>query len=240
MAAETETVAVLPSTIVSVRGEAHLTVEPDQLSLVGQLNVLRPSGAEALNAAAVALDTMKAALANLGGVPLDSTTSKSPLTWLVRGLHTRPEGNPVSGLTGNVFASVQWQIALRDFTQLQAVQATVADPHLHQIHHPQWHLDRDNPAWSAVRGEAVADAVRRGREYASALGSHLLSLEHLADAGLLGGDGGWPPGRRVSYAATGLPQQAPSLDPVPQEVSAVVEARFRIAPVDVAGLGPGS
>lgn len=212
-----------------------MTVEPDQVTLHGQLNVLRPTGPEALNAAAVAVDTMKAALTDLGGVALDATTTGSPLTWLVRQVHTRPEGNPRQGPTGNMYASVQWQVGLRDFTKLAEVQAIVEDPNLHHVHQTIWHLDRDNPAWAAVRADAVIDALRRGREYAAALASQLVALLHLADVGLLGGEGSGPVGRRLAaMAASGGAQHGPSLDPVPQEVSAVVEARFSIAPVDLA------
>lgn len=237
MTTDAASVSAQPPPVISVRGEAQITVEPDQVVFNGQLNVLRPSTAEALQAAAVAVDTMKDALGAMGGVALDSTTTKAPLTWLVRRVHTSPEGNPVQGLTGNIYASVQWQIGLRDWTKLEQVQAVVADPHLHQVHGTFWQLDRDNPAWTVVRAHAVTDAFRRAQEYASALASKLLSLEHLADAGLLAGDGGGPAGRRtVAFAATGAPQRAPNLDPVPQDVSAVVEARFRIAPVDLGRL----
>jgi uncharacterized protein len=227
---------VPPPTVLSVRGEAHRTVEPDQVTLHGQLNVLRPGGPEALNAASVAVETMLAGLIGLGGVALDSTTGRAPLTWLVRRVHTTPEWGPDNALTGNVYASVQMQIGVRDFTLLDRVQAVTADPNLYQINFPQWQLDPDNAAWPAVRAQAVGDAVRRAREYAAALGSELFYLEHLADAGLLARDsGGARPAARLAAMTSGGPT-GPSLDPVPQELVATVEARFRVSPVYLARL----
>jgi uncharacterized protein YggE len=227
---------VPPPTVISVRGEAHMSVEPDQVTLHGQLNVLRPGGAEALNAASVAVETMLTELIGLGGVALDSTTGRAPLTWLVRRVHTNPERDPNKGLTGNIYASVQVQIGVRDFSLLDRVQAITADPNVYQIHFPQWQLDRDNAAWPAVRSQAVGDAVRRAREYAAALGSELFYLEHLADAGLMASDSGGPrPAARLAAMSAGGPA-GPSLDPVPQELVATVEARFRVSPVYLARL----
>ena len=89
----------------------------------------------------------------------------------------------------------------------------------------------DNPAWPGVRAAAVQAAIAKGRDYAAALGGSLRGVEHLADAGLLGG-GNTQPGLLGRHAmaraasAGGEEPDAPSLDPVPQELAAVVEARF--------------
>lgn len=72
-----------------------------------------------------------------------------------------------------------------------------------------------------VRADAIQAAIRKGRDYASALGGSLRSVEHIADAGLLGGDSAQHrPTRAVAFgraahrAAGG--SDAPSLDPVPR------------------------
>jgi hypothetical protein len=68
-------------------------------------------------------------------------------------------------------------------------------------------------------------------------------VEHVADAGLLDGDAGqpWFTGAskmaRVAAAAGGEPD-APSLDPVPQELVAIIEARFTASGVSLAALTP--
>ncbi len=97
-----------------------------------------------------------------------------------------------------------------------------------------WHVDDDNPGWSAVRAEAIEAALRKGRDYAVALGVSLSRVEHVADTGLLGGsDGGHTAARRAHAVALtaggrgGEEIDTPSLDPVPQQLTAVIEARLR-------------
>jgi hypothetical protein len=56
------------------------------------------------------------------------------------------------------------------------------------------------------------------------------SIEHVADSGLLGGAADRPQyqASALRASASGIEHgDAPSLDPVPQEVSAVIEARLR-------------
>jgi uncharacterized protein YggE len=113
------------------------------------------------------------------------------------------------------------------------------------VYHIDWQVDWDNPAWPDVRAAAVQAAIRKARDYTTALGGSLRSVEHVADAGLLGGDGGQyrftaAPMARLAAAAGGEPD-APSLDPVPQELVAVIEARFTAGDVSLAtlaGAGP--
>jgi uncharacterized protein YggE len=49
-------------------------------------------------------------------------------------------------------------------------------------------VDWDNPAWPQVRAAAISAAIGKARDYAAALGAALRHVEHIADAGLLGGD----------------------------------------------------
>ena len=91
-------------------------------------------------------------------------------------------------------------------------------------------FDWDNPAWPGVRAAAVQAAIAKGRDYAAALGVSLRGVEQIADAGLLGGNTqpGFTGHRAMARAASrgGEEPDAPSLDPVPQELAAIVEARF--------------
>ena len=92
-------------------------------------------------------------------------------------------------------------------------------------------VEWDNPAWPDVRAAAIRAAVRKGHDYAAALGGKLYQVEHIADVGLLGS------GDDVHYESASLrmasaggmggdESDAPSLDPVPQELAATIEARF--------------
>jgi uncharacterized protein YggE len=109
------------------------------------------------------------------------------------------------------------------------------------VYQVDWNVDWDNPAWPQVRAAAIQAAIRKGHDYAAALGGSLQSVEHIADAGLLGdsGDGGSFrfSGRasRAMAAGAGGGSDAPSLDPVPQELAATIEARFTATGVALPG-----
>lgn len=99
-----------------------------------------------------------------------------------------------------------------------------------EVHGTRWAVDEDNPAWTLVRADAIRAAIAKGRDYAAALGAGLERLEQVADTGLLGGAGDGAPGdlRYLSgpaRASSGQPG-TPTLDPVPQELTATIEARF--------------
>ena len=131
-------------------------------------------------------------------------------------------------------------ITVRAFGLLDALGAVLAAHEAVSVHHVNWQVDWDNPAWPDVRAAAVQAAIRKARDYATALGGSLRSVEHVADAGLLGGDGGQyrftaSPMARAAAAADGGPD-APSLDPVPQELVAIIEARFTAGDVSLASL----
>ena len=92
--------------------------------------------------------------------------------------------------------------------------------------------------WSAFSATTYAErehdpiraALRKGRDYAAALGVSLSRVQHVADTGLLGESGDSPEVRRVSraaFASAGQDTDTPSLDPVPRELAAVIEARFQ-------------
>ena len=222
--------------LVSVRGEARQMVPPDSALVAAAVASSRGSKAEAVRAAAVALDSLTADLAARGGVALDAGTGRRPLTWSAQSVTTYPEHahDVTTGQyqpTGQVTAAVAVTIGVRDFGLLDALGGVLAAREAVTVHEVSWHVDWDNPAWPGVRAAAVQAAVAKGRDYAAALGGSLRGVEHIADAGLLG-DGNTQSGftaRRAAMRATGgggEEPDAPSLDPVPQELAAVVEARF--------------
>lgn len=98
---------------------------------------------------------------------------------------------------------------------------------------------RSDPAWPDVRAAAIRAAIHKGHDYAAALGGTLDSVEHIADTGLLnaGGDTGTRPGRAFMAAALSSAEDSgtPSLDPVQQELTATIEARFTTTGGTLAG-----
>jgi uncharacterized protein YggE len=106
------------------------------------------------------------------------------------------------------------------------------------VHAVTWHVDWDNPAWPQARAAAIQAAIHKGRDYAAALGGTLQHIEHVADAGLLGGESAaYQPlsraQRAVSASADG--PGTPGLNPVPQELIATIDARFRTTAVSLPG-----
>ena len=125
-------------------------------------------------------------------------------TWSAYSLATQVERehNPHSGRsepTGRVLASVNVNVTARDFGLLGPLGVVFARQDAFYIDGVGWHVDDDNPAWAAVRAAAVEAAIRKGRDYANALGSTLTGIEQIADVGLLGGTG---PGAPVFHAAS--------------------------------------
>jgi uncharacterized protein len=228
--------------LVSVRGEARRMVAPDYASVAVTIASSRGSKPEAVRAAAAGLDSLTADLATRGGVALDADTGRRPLTWSAQSVTTYVERahDKKTGLsepTGQVIAAVAVTIAVRAFALLDALGEAFAVDEAVTVHEVSWHVDWDNPAWRGVRAAAIQAAIGKGRDYAAALGGSLRGVEHIADAGLLGGDKAqfsFTSGARAARAASGGGERdAPSLDPVPQELVAIVEARFTADPVSL-------
>lgn len=120
---------------------------------------------------------------------------------------------------------------MRAFDLLDRLGGVLASHEAFGVHHVAWDVDPDNPSWPAVRAAAIGAAIDKGRDYATALGGSLNRVEHIADVGLLGGDGmthghASVAGRSLSlHSADGI-AETPSLDPVPEELIAVIDARF--------------
>jgi uncharacterized protein len=205
-------------TLLSVRGEARQVVPPDSVTMTATVEVTRGSKAEAVRTAAANTGSLTAELAARGGVALEAGTERRPLTWSAQSATTNPERShdKKSALTGH-----------------EAV----------RVRHVSWDVDWDNPGWRDVRAAAIAAAIAKGRDYAAALGGSLSSVQHIADAGLLGGDDAatqFIARSPVGFAGRGAgggggESDPPSLDPVPQELTAIIEARLVAGGVSLTG-----
>lgn len=129
--------------------------------------------------------------------------------------------------------SVRVRIVVKDFAVLGEMVTKLADADGRSVDGPYWSLRRDSTVYQQARTEAVSEALRRGHEYAEAVGSKLVELLELADTGLSGGNAPAPQGRAMYAMAAAAPGSAsydgpPALDlePVRQSVYAAVEARF--------------
>lgn len=225
--------------MLSVRGEATLTVSADSVLLSGGIALSRGSKSDALAEASAALERLTTDLTSLGAVALTVDTENNALTWLARSATTWAEQqhNQVTGMnerTGRVTATINMQIAVRDFDLLDVLGAHLSmheDLHIHGV---TWQVDSGNPSWANVRAAAIRAAIDKGRDYAAALGVSLVEVLHVADAGLLDNAGQVGTGHALSSAlfrGGSSPSDTPSLDPEPQELTATIDARLRATAV---------
>ena len=152
--------------LLSVRGEARWTVPPDCAVVTTGIECLRGSKAEAVRAAAAELDSLTADLAARGGVALDAGTGRHPLTWSAQSAtthaeHAYDERTGRHQPTGRVTAAVAVVITARAFGLLEALGAVLAAHEAVSVHHVDWQVDWDNPAWPDVRAAAIQAAIRR-------------------------------------------------------------------------------
>jgi uncharacterized protein len=227
------------SPVLSVRAEARQLVAPDYAVVDGQIEQTAGSKEEAVRTVAGRLDQLTAALAALGAVPFDEGAARRPLTWSAYSSATREEfyHDKQTGRTkrtGLVTATVTLRVTVRDLDRLADLSGVLAAQLGLNVHAVTWHVDWDNPAWPQVRAAAIGAAIGKARDYAAALGATLRHVEHIADAGLLGGDtASHYVARSAALRAGGDQSGIPELTPVPQELIATIEARFRTTDVSL-------
>jgi uncharacterized protein len=135
-----------------------------------------------------------------------------------------------------VTATVALRVTVRDLDRLDDLAGLAAAHPALNVHRVSWEVDWDNPAWPQVRAAAIGAAIGKARDYAAALGATVAHVEHIADAGLLGDTAPYQTVHSAAYARAGGNQPAtPALTPVPQELTATIEARFRTTDVSLPG-----
>jgi uncharacterized protein YggE len=232
------------SSLLSVRAEARQLVAPDYAVVDGLIEHTTESRVEAVRSVADSLDRLTADLAALGAVPFDEDAGRQSLTWSSHSSATREElyhdrETMRMERSGQVTATVALRVIVRDLDALDDLSGVLAARPGLNVHGVTWHVDWDNPAWPQVRAAAIGAAIGKARDYAAALGATVRHVEHIADAGLLGGDTApYQPVRAMAaraYSGGGEQPGTPELTPVPQELIATIEARFRTAEVSLPG-----
>ena len=225
--------------VLTVRGEAVLEVDPE-IARVGVTIAARDSdrtkALRLLNERARGIDDIVRSF----GDAIDKVETAA--------VHVSPQlksRRPQEKISGYV-ATVHDTLTVVDFSRLGELIAVIADQDLIEVAGPWWALRPDSAIHRRARIEATHDAVRRARDYAEAVGSDLVDLVELADAGLISEMRG--PAEPVVMAAAMGPLRsrqaaAPEeftfdIAPVKQVVRASVEARFTIARPDLATIAP--
>jgi uncharacterized protein YggE len=136
-------------------------------------------------------------------------------------------GRPRERVTGYL-AGAALTATVVDFAVLGDLVLRLADRELVSLQGPFWELRPDSEAYRRARTEAVRDARRRAEEYAAAAGARLTGLVEIADIGL-SADVAMPMATGMFRAAAEksvADEISFEVEPVPQTVSATVEARF--------------
>lgn len=132
-----------------------------------------------------------------------------------------------SGFVGNLDTTV----TVADFGALGAMLPRLAAMDLVSIFGPWWQLRRGSKAGAEVRRAAIADALDRAREYASAVGARIDKLVEISDEIA----GGIMPvaARAMAFDAGRESSPALELDPQRQTVQASVLVRVTITEPDL-------
>ncbi|MGI5214190.1 SIMPL domain-containing protein [Plantactinospora sp. CA-290183] len=142
-------------------------------------------------------------------------------------LWVRPEfkgsGERIAAYLGNVTTTV----TVTDFGRLGELMLRLAGQGEASVAGPWWELRPGSPVHREARRAAVGDAIARAREYADALGAEVTALLQLSDNGPVDRPMMAVASFGTMRAGAGEPPEL-QLDPQPQSVHAVVEARFTI------------
>ncbi|SCG54025.1 SIMPL domain-containing protein [Micromonospora coxensis] len=202
--------------VVAVRGEAYREVAPE----LARFRVTATARERDRQATLTRLAERAAAVRVLLDEH-DSAVDRRETGELLVRPETNRSGERVVGYHGSVTTTV----TVTDFTALAELMLRLADQEQVEVAGPWWSLRPDSPVHREARHAAIAEALRRAREYAEALGARVTALLELADTDEgFGGTGGGMAFRAMSGGPPEL-----ELDPQPQTVHAVVRARFTIS-----------
>jgi uncharacterized protein len=225
--------------LVAVRGEAVLEV-PAEVARI-DVSVAASERDEAttlqlLNERAVAVDKI------LAGFPDAIERTESSAVRVSPRLPSRVTHANDTGYHGAVYHA----ITVTGLDRLGDLMAQLAEQDQIELGGPWWELRASSPVYHQVRVAAVRDAVRRARDYATALGTELAGLVELADARLLTDSRGQtdaltPPSSRLPHRVRAAAPEEFGFDLVPakQVVRASVEARFTLIQPDLALVDAG-
>ncbi|MFF2222434.1 SIMPL domain-containing protein [Streptomyces globisporus] len=214
---------------VTVRGEAHLEVDPEIARITVTLtarNTDRRTTLDDLNRRnTTTLDLIKGYGDAIEKLETGTLTIRPELARHSRGERIRA-----------YHGSIQLTATLNDFTTLGELVTRLADNDLTRVDGPWWALRPTSPHHAAARRQAVHEALQRAREYAEALDTRIGALLELSDTGSVGGatfatatygGAGVMRSARAESAADAAPVD---LEPVRQNVDAQVEAAFTLIP----------
>jgi uncharacterized protein YggE len=208
---------------VAVRGSWTAEVPPELARVRVAIGARQADRASALRELTGRIEEVRSALAGYGHAV---GSVESGTLWVRPQFKDR---RPTERVTGYL-AGVQLTATVVDFSVLGDLLLRMADRDMVSLEGPFWALRPDSDAHRRARTEAVRDARRRAEEYAAAAGSRLTGLVEIADTGMSPGGDVMAAGLfRAAKGGSVADDVEFDLEPVPQTVSASVEARFTMS-----------
>src|SRR5229473_3477043 len=167
--------------VISVRGEAGLEVEPE-IALLGVTVMAQDKDRHrALELLAGRTRAVADLIKGYGDAveKLESGPARVHPAF--------KEGKGRERVTGYV-ARAGFSVTVGDFTVLGELVLKLASEEMVEVTGPAWRLRPGSQAYREVRLAAARDATQRAREYAEAFGGRVTGLVEAADTGLLGAD----------------------------------------------------
>lgn len=195
---------------VTVRGEAHLEVDPELAHITITLTARGTDRRTTLDGLThrntTTLDLIKSYGDTIEKLETGTLTINPELT-----RHGRAER--IRAYHGHI----QLTATINDFTTLGELITRLADHDLTRIDGPWWSLRPTSPHHATARSQAVREALQRAREYAEALDTRLGALLELSDTGTHHTPSAAPPS--PNRCPTPLPQAEPKPPTPPRSTS---------------------
>jgi uncharacterized protein YggE len=205
--------------VVAVRGEATREVDPEIASFSATVYARDRDRAATLSHLVARVETLRATLDEYASAIEKHETSRMSVY-----AETAKRGEKVTAYVGTATTTV----TVTDLDVIGEMMLRVADSEHVAIAGPYWSLRPASPVYREARHAAIADAVERARDYASALGARVLGLVELTDSGM---SGYIEPTAKLAARAHAESMGVPeiNLDPQRQLVRAEIEGRFTIS-----------
>lgn len=208
--------------IVAVRGESTREVDPEIASFTVTVSARDRDRATTLARLSTRVDALRSVLDGYAAAIEKRETSRLSVY-----AETARRGEKVSAYVGSTTTTV----TVVDLDVVGEMMLRVADQDQVTVAGPYWSLRPASPVYREARQAAIADALERAREYASALGAHVTGLVEITDSGMSGGSM-----HTMKFAAQAMSRGMPAgatpeidLDPQRQQVNAQIEGRFTIS-----------
>ncbi|WP_448626833.1 SIMPL domain-containing protein [Geodermatophilus sp. URMC 64] len=208
---------------IAVRGSWTAEVEPELAHVRISVGARAADRAQVLRDLTSRVDDLRAALGAYGEAV--EALDGGPLWVRPR---VKDGGRPRERVTGYL-AGVTLTATVVGFAVLGDLLLRLADREMVTLDGPYWALRPESDAYRQARTEAVRDARRRAEEYAAAAGARVTGLVEIADVGLSAPEtfAAAPAAMFRTAAHDSVADEVTfDVEPVPQTVSATVEARF--------------